>query len=114
MSRIEDRTAFGVELARLREAAGLSQRAVGDRIEANGGERNVTGSAVGDWERGQSTPPPRTVVAIEKIVGSAPGGLAELLGYGTQTGSLTERVSALEAQFTRIEEALDRLQRRRR
>lgn len=115
MSRIDDRVAFGKELARLREIAGLSQRAVGDLIEDHGGERNVSGSAVGEWERGASAPSPRTAVALEKIVGADDGQLAGLLGYGPPgIVSVTDQLFAMDERLTRIEDALDQLLRRRR
>lgn len=108
VSRSKDRLNFGAELARLRQNAGLSQRAVAYRLEANGAERNVSGSAVGEWERGESAPTPRTTAALERIVG---GSLAPFLGYSSDGDgrSIDDRLNHLEERMDQTDQRLDQV-----
>lgn len=95
---------FGDELRRAREERGLSQRALGDLI-------GITGSAVGEWERGESEPTRSKVPVIEDAVGVERGTLAGLLGE--EGASIAQRLSDLEGRFDRIEAALEELRRHR-
>jgi transcriptional regulator with XRE-family HTH domain len=90
---------FGDELRRAREHAGLSQRAVGDIL-------GVSGSAIGEYERGASQPMRSKVSALEDAVGLPRGHLASLLGeepmLADQVRELRERLDRIEAQLRRL------------
>lgn len=98
---------FRAELARLRKAAGLSQRAVGERLPEHGGEP-VTGSAVGEWERGPSAPGPQNVAALESLFDQPSGHLAELLGYGSRR-NVDDRLTGIEDTIAGMKGQLDEL-----
>lgn len=97
---------FGDELRRAREAAGLSQRALGDVL-------GVSGSAVGEWERGESQPTREKVPTIEQALGVEEGTLAALLGEDGRTlredfADLQEQVRQQSQQIAEILQILRR------
>ena len=100
-----DREAIRLELVRLRQGSGLSQRAVGTELVKHGGEA-ISGSAVGEWERGKSVPNRRNAFALERLYGLEEGTLASMMGYHREPASLTDRLERLEEKFDRIEEML--------
>lgn len=94
---------FQVELARLRDRAGLSQRALGERMAAHLGEP-LTGQAISEWERGNNLPNRRNAVALEEALGVDPGTLTRLLGDDNR--SINDRLDELEARFDQFEDLL--------
>lgn len=95
---------FGEELKRMREAAGIaSQRALGDLI-------GVSGSAVGEWERDESTPTRENLRAIEEALGVERGTLASLLGEDGRT--IPEQIAELKEQVRRQGEQIAEILRR--
>jgi transcriptional regulator with XRE-family HTH domain len=69
------RVSIRAALRRAREQLDLSQREIGDALSG------VTGSAVGQWEAGQTEPRPAVVFALEVELGLDPGTLSRILGY---------------------------------
>ena len=88
-------------------------------------EMGVTASAVGQWEKGTTTPLPDRVFVLEDVLGANLGELAALLGYGrpdVQRGRLDgrldphgatrsmprrDRLSNVEVRLARLEEKVD-------
>lgn len=66
--------AFAGQLRGHRATAGLSQAELGSLI-------GVTGSAIGNWERGEDEPNRDNVYALERALGLDSGELSRLLGY---------------------------------
>ena len=95
MTRDTDPAGFAVQLAEARARSGLSQRQVGVALAEHGGER-VSGSAVGEWERGTSTPGLRNARALDRLFGEP---FSEMLGYSGELPLLQERVSRIEEQL---------------
>lgn len=109
-----DVDAFRDELARLRAERGLSQRELGLALANGLGGVKVTGSAVGEWERGPSLPSRRNVEALERVLELEPGALAGLLGYSTGAGrGVMARLERLEENVSRIEALLEQAEGRR-
>ena len=104
---------FAERLKTLRVDTGRSQREVGQQLAGHGGE-NVTGSAVGEWERGTSRPDRRNALALDRLFELPEGTLSGLLGYSTIDLDYEARLAAMEERFSRIEEALARLEKRQR
>lgn len=69
------RQQFGKALAAAREARGLSQSQLGEKL---GG---VVQSAVSAWELGKNEPDPATVFRMEEILECPPGHLSSFFGY---------------------------------
>jgi transcriptional regulator with XRE-family HTH domain len=69
----EERT-FGGQLRGRRAEAGLNQAELGAMI-------GVTGSAIGNWERGEDEPTRDKVYALEQALNLEAGDLSRLLGY---------------------------------
>lgn len=62
------KTTFGTNVKAAREAAGLTQRALGDLLE-------VEGLAVSRWERGEVTPTGKNLAALCAVLGCEPAWL---------------------------------------
>jgi transcriptional regulator with XRE-family HTH domain len=86
----QQRDAFALALRRLREDAGLSQRALSRAL-------GLTNSAVWQWEQGRAIPRPEVVAALEKELGLAAGTLSRLLGYLPAGAVEREMISVIEA-----------------
>lgn len=100
---------FAQQLARARAMKGWSQRFVGESLGAHGGT-NVSGSAVGEWERDESVPGRRQARALDRLFAEP---LSESLGYVGEDVPLThERLSKLEEQMAEVLEILRSLGRR--
>lgn len=99
---------FRKELARLRGLAGLSQSKVGEALAEHGGDR-VSGSAVGEWERGPSIPGRRNVAALERLLDVPGGTLAAMVGYDTGHRYNDERMDAIEDQLRSMKSSIDEL-----
>ncbi len=84
---------FGERIRRLREEAGMSQKALGDRLE-------LDQSGVSRLEDGSRTVTARELVAVSDIFGVA---IAELIENG---GKATALLRAGEADGENVEEAL--------
>ena len=107
MVRRQGSKAFGERLAQLRGE--LTQREVGDAV-------GVSASAVGQWEKGVTTPTADKVFALEDYF-VVPGELAALLGFGRpgpvsapRPGAPVEdRLRSLEVRLGRLEGKLDQV-----
>lgn len=108
-----DTTGLGAFGAALRAERKRTEESQADIAQALG----VTGSAVGNWERGEDEPERTSVFALEEHFGLAPGTLSRHLGYdppnGTAPPSRQDRLDAVEARLMRIEELLETLLARR-
>lgn len=98
---------FADALRGRRAEANLSQGELGAAI-------GVSGSAVGNWERGEDEPSRANVAALERALGLEPGDLSRHLGYGPADAvptqqQLMEMVQALSAQVQTMSQQLDRL-----
>jgi transcriptional regulator with XRE-family HTH domain len=114
MAETEPHSEFRLRLQRARRQKSLSQRAIGEALADHGGEP-VSGSAVGEWERGQSYPTRRNALALERALDQAPGTLTRLLGYDPEdSDGVSERLAAVESALERVVKALDALVERRR
>ena len=72
---------FGTALRRAYEAAGLSQRQLGELVAEDIGRGGPGRAAsVGGW-LGANLPDPDVVFAIERVLNLPPGALSRLLGY---------------------------------
>ncbi len=97
----EQRAAFGLALRIEREATGLTQSQLGDRL-------GVTGSAVGQWESGLTLPEgPAELFALEGELDVPPGRLSHHLGFVPAEAPEFDVVAAIEAD-PRLTTAADR------
>jgi len=74
------RRAFGAYLSRLRRDAGLSQRALADRLCGISGTASITRNEVGRWEQGRRIPD-AWLPALSAVLGVALGDLERAAAY---------------------------------
>lgn len=71
---------FSTELLRYFRASGHTQAGLANAL-TKWEKIKVTGSAVGEWLRGESEPSRDKVFALERLLEAEPGSLSKLLGY---------------------------------
>lgn len=108
---------FGERVAELRGRR--PQREIGDAM-------GVSASAVGQWEKGTTTPLPDRVFVLEDVLGANRGELAAILGYARPEGPPAQldgrldlrggarsrrgdRLSEVELRLARLEAKVDEL-----
>lgn len=95
-----DKIAWGAELRRLRNAKGLSQRAVAARVPGSYPQKQH------NWEQG-SIPSREDVVALEATLDVHDGRLLRLAGYDPASEDLAERVARLERSISWLTEVVE-------
>jgi transcriptional regulator with XRE-family HTH domain len=94
----DQRRQFGEALRSERRGCGISQRVVGYHAG------RYSGSLVGQWEAGASTPSADAVFALEEFFDLPPGGLSRHLGFAP-LGELGHDVSAAIEADPRLTDA---------
>lgn len=108
MTTSGQREAFGRELERVRTSMSMTQAELAAALPE---DVRVTPAAIGQWERGEQTPPAKRVFAVEDVLGVEPGRLAVLLGYDRRATewSIPDQIEGLRAEIRQVRELLERL-----
>lgn len=107
------REEFSATVRALRSRRGLSQADLGKALADHGGA-SVSGSAVGEWERGDSFPTRENALALEQVFVLDTGVLLSLLGYAPPKVVAADRMDDFDRRLARVEEMVEELVNRRR
>lgn len=107
------RAEFSATVRARRSKLGLSQADVGKALADHGGA-SVSGSAVGEWERGDSFPTLENALALERVFVLDTGVLLGLLGYAAPKVVPADRMDEFDQRLARVEEMIEELVNRRR
>ena len=91
---------FGENLKHIRENAGLSQKALADKIF-------VSQQTVAKWETNKTTPNPETIILITKVFGITSDYLLGISSHKTDEDQTHSNISSSENDFIKSYRRLD-------